>query len=70
MFACIYGRTFSGHGEDAATLLVDLAFTFSPLVEQTSADTVVLDVAGQELLFGSQLSFGQETRIKPEADWA
>ena len=31
----------------------DLAFTFSPLVEQTTADTVVLDVSGQGLLFGS-----------------
>jgi protein ImuB len=29
-----------------------LAFTFSPLVEQTRADTVVFDVAGQDLLFG------------------
>ena len=35
-----------------SSALVDLAFTFSPLVEQTSADTVVLDVAGQDLLFG------------------
>ncbi|HYW74502.1 MAG TPA: hypothetical protein VE961_25990, partial [Pyrinomonadaceae bacterium] len=34
------------------TALVDFAFTFSPLVEQTSADTVVFDVAGQYLLFG------------------
>ena len=28
-------------------------FTFSPLVEQTAADTVVLDIAGQDLLFGA-----------------
>jgi protein ImuB len=60
MFACIYSRSVpnseqkSGEeGADAASLLVDLAFTFSPLVEQTSAGTVVLDVAGQDLLFGS-----------------
>ena len=32
--------------------LVELAFTFSPQAEQTSADTIVLDVAGQDLLFG------------------
>ena len=70
MFACIYGRTFSGGGENSATQLVDLAFTFSPLVEQTSADTVVLDVAGQELLFGFLISSTQPARSKPDADWA
>ena len=56
MFACIYGRTVpkSGFHHDAGeALLIDLAFTFSPLVEQTTADTVVIDVAGQGLLFGS-----------------
>jgi protein ImuB len=51
MFACIHSRSVS---DDSAisSALVDLAFTFSPLVEQTSADTVVFDVAGQDLLFG------------------
>lgn len=53
MFACIYGQTISGRGHDTARLLLELAFTFSPLVELTGTDTVVLDVAGQELLFGS-----------------
>ena len=55
MFACIYGQTVPksriqddpGEGAD-----VDLAFSFSPLVEQTALDTVVLDVAGQDYLFG------------------
>ncbi len=56
MFASIYGRTipkceFQGNAGQA--LLIDLAFTFSPLVEQTTVDTVVLDIAGQDLLFGS-----------------
>ncbi len=32
--------------------LVELAFTFSPLIEQASIDTVVLDISGQDLLFG------------------
>ena len=64
MFACIYGRAFPERGRDAATLLIDLAFTFSPLVERTGTDTVVLDVDGQELLFGSPVSSG------PEHDWA
>jgi protein ImuB len=60
MLACIYSRSVPKSQqkpgtEDAETTssLVDLAFTFSPLVEQTSADTVVLNVSGQDLLFGS-----------------
>ncbi len=54
MFACIYSRTIakSSKKELEKPLLVDLAFSFSPLVEQTSDDTVVLDVSGQDLLFG------------------
>jgi protein ImuB len=56
MFASIYGRTVPKCGSQADATqasLVDLAFTFSPLIEQTAADTVVLDIAGQDLLFGS-----------------
>ena len=53
MFACIHGRAISKTRFESDTELVDLAFTFSPLVEQTTADTVVLDVSGQGLLFGS-----------------
>jgi len=55
MFASIYGRTVpkSGFQGDGQASLIDLAFTFSPLIEQTAVDTVVLDVAGQDLLFGS-----------------
>src|SRR3979409_111743 len=56
MFASIYGRTIPKcefQGDAGQALLIDLAFTFSPLVEQTTVDTVVLDVAGQDLLFGS-----------------
>src|SRR5437763_10881022 len=55
MFACIHGRSVSKSAADSGAMvltLVELAFTFSPLVEQTSADTIVLDVAGQDLLFG------------------
>jgi len=59
MFACICGRSVSeiaaaGAGEEGlSAALVDLAFTFSPLVEQTTGDTVVFDVSGQNLLFGT-----------------
>src|ERR1043165_6334070 len=59
MFACIFSRTVSkspsmvaADSEDSSAL-IDLAFTFSPLVEQTSKDTVVFDISGQDLLFPS-----------------
>lgn len=55
MFACIHGRSVSKLAAEngvASSSLVDLAFTFSPLVEQTTADTVVFDISGQDLLFG------------------
>ena len=59
MFACIYSRSVpkiqqkpGSHDPEAVSPLVDLAFTFSPSVEHTSPDTVVLDVSGQDLLFG------------------
>ena len=59
MFACIYGRSVSNlevsessEAEKLTSVLVGLAFEFSPLVEQTSADTVLLDIAGQGILFG------------------
>lgn len=54
MFACIYCQSVSEKqvksDRDGETL-IDLAFTFSPLVEQTSVDTVVLDIEGCELMF-------------------
>jgi len=59
MFACINGQTLSksaatsNHGTDAGQALVNLAFTFSPLVERTTDDTVVVDIEGQEHLFHS-----------------
>jgi protein ImuB len=55
MFACIHGRTVSklpAENDLESASLVDLAFTFSPLVEQTDANTVVFDISGQDLLFG------------------
>jgi protein ImuB len=58
MFASIYSRVVAEAPENnVPTLLADLAFSFSPLIEQTSADTVVADIAGQDLLFGSAETF-------------
>ena len=57
MFACIYGRVFVKNrfsDDTRQALLIDLAFTFSPLVERMSVDTVVLDISGDQLLFSSQ----------------
>jgi len=62
MFACIYRQSVSesDRGEDAPPeWLIDLAFTFSPLVEQTSTDTVVLDIEGCELMFGGKPGFSE-----------
>jgi protein ImuB len=55
MFACIYGKTIVDDG-----LLSDFAYCFSPLVEETSTDTVAIDVDGCELLFGSAYELAKE----------
>lgn len=60
MFAGIYGEVSAKNGLSHSAL-IDLGFTFSPLVEQTSADTVVLNISGDELLFSDSESF--------ENDW-
>lgn len=57
MFACIYGQTLpksDAIADDEArghNALVNLAFSFSPLVERTTDDTVVLNIEGQEHLY-------------------
>ncbi|MCA1573332.1 MAG: hypothetical protein LC770_02090 [Acidobacteria bacterium] len=48
MFACICGK-----GITDGVSLAEFATAFSPLVEETSVDTVVIDAEGCELLFGS-----------------
>jgi protein ImuB len=48
MFAGIYGQHIP-----ADVSLAEFAYTFSPLVEETSRDTVVIDVEGCALRFGS-----------------
>ena len=69
MFACIYRQSVSENdrGENAPSQsLVDLAFTFSPLVEQTSVDTVVLDIEGCDLMFAAKPGFSEA--LSSEAD--
>jgi protein ImuB len=48
MFACIFGKGIIDGGS-----LAEFATAFSPLVEETAVDTVVIDAEGCELLFGS-----------------
>jgi protein ImuB len=55
MFACLYCS-----GLSAEKSLSDFAYNFSPLVEETKPDTVVIDVAGCELLFGSAYQLASE----------
>jgi protein ImuB len=47
MFACVYAIGVCDH-----SALVELAYGFSPKVEETACDTVVLDIEGCEMLFG------------------
>jgi protein ImuB len=75
MFVCIYGRGVSGTRDSPAdigenSLLVDLAFTFSPLVEQTTVDTVVLDASGQDLLFGGSSEFSEAAEVESAVNLA
>ena len=64
MFACIYGQSIPD-----GVSLQDFAYSFSPLVEETAIDTVVLDVEGCELLFGSAYELAKviaSRAIKPK----
>src|ERR1700730_2521765 len=55
MFASIYSKSIPD-----GVSLPEFAYAFSPLVEETAEDTVVLDVEGCELLFGSAYELGNE----------
>lgn len=66
MFACIHSSDIA----DGETL-TSFACNFSPLVEETSPNTVVIDVSGCELLFGSAYQLAnqiarQAKRLKSE----
>jgi protein ImuB len=55
MFACVYSPDLKNYAA-----LVDCAYAFSPLVEETVENTVVLDIEGCELLFGSPREIAKE----------
>ena len=63
MYACIHCR------EGSRQALLNLAFTFSPRVEDTAADAVVLDIDGLEHLFGPLPALAERiVRLASEAD--
>jgi protein ImuB len=55
MFACVYIRKIS-----EGLSLADFGYAFSPLLEETARDTIVIDVDGCELLFGSAYGLANE----------
>jgi protein ImuB len=55
MFTCIYCPELS-----AEASLSEFAYAFSPLVEESGPNTVVIDVDGCELLFGSAYQLAKE----------
>ena len=60
-YAAIYVPAQSPQQEAAAhAVLLDCAQAFSPRVEDTAADTVVLDIAGLERLFGPPARLAQD----------
>ena len=58
MFACICVQNIKNLS------LADFAYAFSPLVEETKPDTVVIDVEGCELLFGSAYELANEVALR------
>src|SRR5262245_20803834 len=57
MFACIHSPR---QQKKCKAPLVECAYAFSPLVEETDENTVVLDIEGCDLLFGSPRDIAKE----------
>jgi protein ImuB len=62
MFACVYAPD-----ELTGLSLVEFAYGFSPVVEEVREGTVVIDVEGCELLFGSPYQLASEVVDRAEA---
>ena len=59
MFVCIHGQQLPAEVSGAHSL-AEFAYTFSPLVEETTPNTVVIDVEGCALRFGSAYELANE----------
>lgn len=57
MFACIHVSDFADQA-----LLLDAAYCFSPRVEATAPDTIIIDLSGTERLFGNYKNIAQRIR--------
>jgi len=66
MFVCIHGQQLPAE-VSAAHSLSEFAYTFSPLVEETTPDTVVIDVEGCALRFGSDYELANEIAKQAKA---
>jgi len=66
MFICIHGQQLPAE-VSAAHSLSEFAYTFSPLVEETTPDTVVIDVEGCALRFGSDYELANEIAKQAKA---
>jgi protein ImuB len=63
MFASIYGQNIP-----AELSLAEFAYAFSPLVEETAPDTVVIDVEGCALVFGSSYELANEITKRAKSE--
>ncbi|HYU97870.1 MAG TPA: hypothetical protein VE977_03535 [Pyrinomonadaceae bacterium] len=59
MFVCIHGQQLLAEVSGTRSL-AEFAYTFSPLVEETTPNTVVIDVEGCALRFGSSYELANE----------
>ena len=59
MFACIYGQSIPD-----GVSLADFAYSFSPFVEETARHTILIDIAGCELLFGSAWEMANDIAMR------
>jgi protein ImuB len=59
MFACIHAPSVT-----ADLSLREFAYSFSPIIEETRGDTIVIDVDGCELLFGSPYQLANEVAVR------
>src|SRR5688500_17053458 len=70
MFVCIHSPEVLtvGGGEacpaEKRGSLAEFAYAFSPFVEEVSAETVVIDVEGSDLRFGSQYELANQIAIR------
>jgi protein ImuB len=63
MFASIYAQN-----NPAKVSLAEFAYAFSPLVEEVAADTVVIDVEGCALVFGSSYELANEITKRAKSE--